>query len=157
MNDQNISSKQANKPTSGQAHNMSDAQTKLEEIKKKVKEFQDKRGWGSESPKDISLSIVLEAAELLEHFQFKSGKEVEEEARLFGPICDELSDVLWWVMSMANRLDIDVAQAFMRKYKYNEEKYPESIFASSMTDEEKRKKYYEIKAKYRGQHPLAEK
>ena len=135
---------------------MQDSITKLEEIKKKVKEFQDKRGWGSESPKDISLSIVLEAAELLEHFQFKSGKDVEEEARLFGPICDELSDVLWWVMSMANRLDIDVAQAFARKYKYNEEKYPESIFASELTDAEKRKKYYEIKAKYRGTHPLAD-
>lgn len=135
---------------------VSDAVTKLEEIKQRVAEFQTKRGWGKESPKDIALSIVLEAAELLEHFQFKSGKEVEEEARLFGPLCDEMADVMWWIMSLANRLNIDVAKAFERKMRYNEEKYPESIFASSMTDEEKRKKYYEIKAKYRGQHPLAE-
>ena len=152
MNDQN-----SQKNVAKADKQMRDDLTKIEEIKNKVKAFQDKRGWGNESPKDISLSIVLEAAELLEHFQFKSGREVEEEARLFGPICDELSDVLWWIMSMANRLDIDVAQAFARKYKYNEEKYPESIFASTMTDEEKRKKYYKIKAKYRGSHPLADK
>lgn len=135
---------------------MDDTTAKIQDLKQKVKDFQDKRGWGNESPKDIALSIVLEAAELLEHFQFKSGQEVEEEARLFGPICDEMSDVLWWIMSMSNRLNIDVAKAFERKLKYNEEKYPESAFASGKTDEEKRRTYYQIKKKYRGSHPLAE-
>lgn len=136
--------------------NHSDDKTKINDLRKLVKDYQSKRGWDDVSPKDISLSLMLEAAELLEHFQFKSGREVEEEARLYGPICDELADVLWWVIAMANRLDIDISRAFEQKLNKNEKKYPEEVFASSASDEEKRKKYYQIKAKYRGSHPLAE-
>ena len=135
---------------------LTDQTAKLEDLREKVRDFQSKRGWGSESPKDIALSMVLEVSELLEHFQFKSGKEVLEEAKLYGPICDELADVLWWVLSMANRLDIDVTRALVQKMKENEIKYPAEKFSSDLTDEEKRKHYYQIKAKYRGSHPLAE-
>jgi len=135
----------------------SDDNTKLQDLKDKVDGYQKVRGWGNESPKDIALSLVLEAAELLEHFQFKSGKEVVDEARLYGPICDELADVLWWVLAMGNRLGIDVARAFEMKYEKNKKKYPESIFSSDMSDDEKKKEYYNIKANYRGSHPLADK
>ena len=135
---------------------LTDQTAKLEDLREKVRDFQSKRGWGSESPKDIALSMVLEVSELLEHFQFKSGKEVLEEAKLYGLICDELADVLWWVLSMANRLDIDVTRALVQKMKKNEIKYPAEKFSSDLTDEEKRKHYYQIKAKYRGSHPLAE-
>lgn len=137
---------------------LKDINTTLQDLKNKVEEFQGKRGWNDQSPKDIALSLVLEAAELLEHFQFKSGKEVEEEAKLHGPICDELADVLWWVMAMGNRLDIDVARAFETKYAKNELKYPEEAFTKDKSDEEKRKIYYKIKGHYRGEvHPLSEK
>lgn len=135
---------------------MGDEETRVEELKKKVLEFREKRGWTGEDPKDIALSLVLEAAELLEHFQWKTGKEVEEEARLYGPICDELADVLWWVLVMAERLEIDLAQAFARKTAKNDEKYPAEAFAPQLSEEEKRRAYYRIKAKYRGGHPLAE-
>lgn len=141
---------------SEQGKKMRDLETTLQELRELVKNFQSKRGWGSESPKDIALSMVLEVSELLEHFQFKSGKEVLEEARLYGPICDELADVLWWVLSMANRLDIDVTRALVQKMEKNEVKYPAEKFANDLSDEEKRKHYYAIKAKYRGSHPLAE-
>lgn len=136
---------------------LNDQTARVAELREKVKDFQAKRGWGSESPKDIALSIILEASELLEHFQFKSGREVEEEARLYGPICDELADVLWWVLSMANRLDIDVTRALIMKMEKNEVKYPAEKFSNDLSDAEKRRHYYAIKAKYRGSHPLAEK
>lgn len=135
---------------------MSDKTTTVAELREKVQEFQSKRGWDLQSPKDFALSLVLESAEVLEHFQFKSGKEVQEEARLYGPIADELADVLWWVLSMGNRLDIDIARAFEIKYGKNEKKYPSEAFSEDKTDEEKQKTYYKIKAKYRGSHPLAE-
>lgn len=135
---------------------MSDADTTLKQIKDLIMQYRQKRGWVNEDPKDVALSLILEASELLEHFQFKSGEEVEKEARLYGPICDELADVLWWVVVMAERLDIDIAEALRRKLAYNEEKYPAEMFAADLTDEEKRKHYYAIKAKYRGSHPLAE-
>lgn len=135
---------------------MNDQDTTIQQVKDLILEYRNKRGWVKEDPKDVALSLVLEAAELLEHFQFKTGEEVEREAKLYGPICDEMADVLWWIVVMAERLNIDIAKAFAHKLAYNEDKYPESIFASSMTDEEKRLAYYRIKAKYRGSHPLAQ-
>jgi len=133
-----------------------DSATKIAELRTKVKEFRDRRGWKEEDPKDIALSLVLEAAELLEHFQWKSGEEVAKEARLYGPICDELADVLWWVLVMAERLDIDIARAFEQKYQKNEEKYPADAFSGDVSEEQRQRTYYKIKAKYRGSHPLAE-
>lgn len=135
---------------------MNDEETRIIELKKKVREFREKRGWRGESSKDIALSLVLEASELLEHFQWKSGDEVKNEARLHGPICDELADVLWWVLVMAESLNIDLAKAFETKYKKNEKKYPAESFSPELSEEERRKVYYKIKAKYRGGHPLAE-
>lgn len=134
---------------------MNDQETTISELKQKVLEFRKKRGWTDEDSKDIALSLVLEAAELLEHFQWKTGKEVRNEARLYGAICDELSDVLWWVLVMAESLDIDVSHAFEIKTEKNDEKYPAREFAG-LSNEERMRRYYEIKAKYRGGHPLAE-
>ena len=135
---------------------MSDEETTVEELKNKVLEFRKKRGWTGEDPKDIALSLVLEATELLEHFQWKTGEEVKSEARLYGPICDELADVLWWVLVMAENLGIDVSHAFEIKTKKNNEKYPADLFSKDATEQQKRRHYYRIKAKYRGGHPLAE-
>jgi len=134
---------------------MNDQETRIAELKKIVAVFRKDRGWVGESPKDIALSLVLEAAELLEHFQWKSGEEVKNEARLYGPICDELSDVLWWVLVMAEALDIDVSRAFELKTTKNNEKYPADAF-KGLSNEERQRVYYRIKAKYRGGHPLAE-
>lgn len=133
-----------------------DEVTRIKDLREKVKAFRDKRNWVGEDPKDIALSLVLEATELLEHFQWKSGEEAASEARLYGPICDELADVLWWVLVMAERLHIDVATAFEKKLAKNEQKYPASEFSNKKTEEERRRAYYRIKAASRGGHPLAE-
>lgn len=135
---------------------MNDDNITLKALKKLVYEFREKRDWTGEDPKDMALSLVLEAAELLEHFQFKTGEEVEAEAKLRGAICDELADVLWWVMAMADRLGIDMAQAVERKKAKNEEKYPVELFGKNVPQDEKRRAYYRIKAQTRGGHPLAE-
>ena len=133
-----------------------DADTSLQDIKDNVDAFRTKRGWNDEDPKDIALSLILEASELLEHFQFLTGEEVMNEARLFGPICDELADVLWWVMVLADRLNIDMAQAFEKKLEKNNVKYPAELFDDKSSLKERTREYYRIKAKYRGSHPLAE-
>lgn len=133
-----------------------DQNTTIAELRQKLKDFREPRGWTSEDPKDMALSLVLESAELLEYFQWKSGKEVEEEARLHGAICDELADIIWWVLAIAERLDIDVSQAFVRKMFKNAKKYPVHIFNPSMPPEIRQREYYKIKARTRGGHPLAE-
>ena len=138
------------------ADKKTDTNTTLQDVKNQANDFRSKRGWNDEDPKDIALSLILEASELLEHFQFMSGEEVMKEARLFGPVCDELADVLWWVMVLADRFDIDMAQAFEKKLAKNNTKYPAELFQGKSSLKERTREYYKIKAKYRGSHPLAE-
>lgn len=135
---------------------INDANTRIEELRLKMRSFREERGWVNEDPKDMALSLVLEAAELLEYFQWKTGKEVEEEARFKGAICDELADIFWWVMAVAERLNIDVSQAFVRKMAKNAKKYSVEIFNPSMDPAVRNREYYKIKAATRGGHPLAE-
>jgi NTP pyrophosphatase (non-canonical NTP hydrolase) len=136
---------------------MNDQTTKIQELKKEIRKFRDARNWDDmKNPKDAALSLVLEAAELLEHFQWKSSQQVKKESRLFGPIADELADVLWWVIVVADAMGIDVAHAFERKLAKNKKKYPAKLFKNAKTQADKDRIYYRIKAKARGSHPLAE-
>lgn len=135
---------------------MNDQQTTIEEMKKKIKLFREARGWEKEDAKDMALSLVLEAVELLEYFQWHTGEEVEEEARFKGPICDELADVLWWVLTVAERLDVDVARALEIKMAKNDKKYPVDKFGKEIPIAKQMREYYKIKAATRGGHPLAD-
>jgi NTP pyrophosphatase (non-canonical NTP hydrolase) len=98
----------------------------LEEITNKIIDFRDKRDWQQfHNPKDLALSLVLEASEVLEHFQWKNGTElnkyIDSNKDL---ISQELADVLYWVLLMSKDLDINIIQALEAKLKINEEKYP---------------------------------
>ncbi len=98
----------------------------LNELKRLALEFRDQRDWAKfHKPKDVALSLLLEAAELAEHFQWKDETEVAAhvEARR-GEIADELSDVLYWVLIMANDAGINLGQAFQDKLRKNAQKYP---------------------------------
>jgi len=135
---------------------ITDHNTKVSDLLFRMKQFRDERGWSHQDPKDMALSLVLEATELLEHFQWKTGDQVEEEARLKGAIADELADVLWWLMTLADRLDLDVSQAFIRKMAKNAKKYPLEIFNPTVPKDIQNREYYKIKAATRGGHHLAE-
>lgn len=91
-----------------------------------VKRFRDERDWKQfHNPKDVALSLVLEAAEVLEHFQWKSQEEIEKYLKSNKEdIGDELADVLYWVLLMCNDLEIDIEKALAKKIKKNEKKYP---------------------------------
>lgn len=135
---------------------INDQNTKVADLLARIKQFRSQRGWDQEDPKDMAVSLVLEATELLEHFQWKTGEQVEEESRLKGAIADELADVFWWVMTLSDRLKLDVSQAFIRKLAKNAKKYPVEIFNPSVPQEIQNREYYKIKAATRGGHPLAE-
>ena len=136
---------------------ITDRNTQVADLLERMKQFRDARGWQHQDPKDMALSLVLEATELLEYFQWKTGEEVETEPRLKGAIADELSDVFWWIMTLADRLDLDISQAFIRKMAKNAQKYPLNIFNPSVPQDVQNREYYKIKAATRGGHPLAEK
>lgn len=92
----------------------------------RILEFRDSRDWKQfHNPKDCAISLSLEAAEVLEHFQWKSVEELEKYVKSNRQeISHELSDVLFWVLLMAADMDIDIEKAFFDKVKINENKYP---------------------------------
>jgi dCTP diphosphatase len=98
----------------------------LHELTQLVLKFRDERNWAQfHNPKDVALSLTLEAAELLELTQWKSGEELK--AHLIAnreALGDELSDILGWVLVMASDQGIDLESAFRRKLEKNAEKYP---------------------------------
>ncbi|MEQ6377730.1 nucleotide pyrophosphohydrolase [Bacillaceae bacterium S4-13-56] len=95
----------------------------LKDLQKKATKFRDNRDWNQfHNPKDLAISLSLEAAELLENFQWKSSDEAVKEN--IENIKDELADVVIYSLLMADQLDVDLSEAIVRKIKKNEEKYP---------------------------------
>ena len=98
----------------------------LDDLKNRVINFRDARDWKQfHNPKDLSLSLILEVAELIEHFQWKSPAEIERHIESNkGEIADEMADVLYYLLVLSNDLEIDLADAMKRKIEKNEAKYP---------------------------------
>jgi NTP pyrophosphatase (non-canonical NTP hydrolase) len=95
-------------------------------LTKKIVAFRDARDWAQfHNPKDLALSLTLEAAEVLELFQWKDGAEIAEVASTKQQeIANELADVLYWTLLMAHDLGIDMSKALADKLAANEQKYP---------------------------------
>lgn len=98
----------------------------IEELTQKITKFRDERDWKQfHNPKDVALSLVLEATEVLELFQWKNPEEIEKYIKDHKEdIADELADVLSWVLLLSHDLDIDIVEAVIRKNQKNVEKYP---------------------------------
>ena len=97
----------------------------IKALTKRIIDFRNARDWKQfHNPKDVALSLSLEAAEVLEHFQWKNGKELDEYAVTHKEhISEELADVLYWVLLMSHDLDIDIIDALSKKMDKNEAKY----------------------------------
>lgn len=100
--------------------------SELQELTQQIVDFRDARDWKQfHNPKDLALSLVLEAAEVMEHFQWKSPREITDYIKTNKTdIGDELVDTLYWILLLAHDLDIDLAEAFKRKMAENTAKYP---------------------------------
>lgn len=98
----------------------------IRQLTKQIIKFRDERDWKQfHNPKDVALSLVLEASELMEHFQWKSPKQIESYIKTHkSELGDELADVLYWVLLMSRDLEIDIVTALKSKIKKNEKKYP---------------------------------
>ncbi len=100
--------------------------SEIKQITEKIKKFRDERDWKQfHNHKDVALSLVLEATEVLEHFQWKKPEEVEAHAAACkGEIADELADVAIYLLELADNLEIDLPKAIESKMKKNALKYP---------------------------------
>ncbi len=107
---------------------MSDSQTTVAELRELIERFVDARDWAQfHSPKNLSMSLAIEAAELMEHFQWISmdqSREVSDQPDKLAEVADELADVLCYTLAMANQLGLDVSTAVRNKMHKNEKKYP---------------------------------
>ena len=109
------------------------------ETVEKVTAFRDQRNWAQfHNPKDLAISLSLEASELLEIFQW-SGNDLVCEDKL-DKIKEELADVLCYSILLADRCGLDMDEIINEKVKRNAEKYPiEASYGS-------KEKYTELKA-----------
>ncbi|MBR5503922.1 MAG: nucleotide pyrophosphohydrolase [Methanobrevibacter sp.] len=90
----------------------------MEEIRKELIKFQSERDWKRyHTPENLAKSISIEAAELLEHFQWQKEYDKDE-------VVDELADVFNYCFLMADALDVDVKEIVFNKMKKNAIKYP---------------------------------
>ena len=98
----------------------------IQELIKEILKVRDERDWKQfHNPKDLAISLALEASELLEHFQWRNEEEITEYIKSNkAEIADELADVLYWVLLMANDFDIDIKKSLNDKLRKNREKYP---------------------------------
>ena len=98
----------------------------FEDLTKRIVDFRDARDWKQfHNPKDMALSLVLEAAEVMEHFQWKDKKEMDKYIKTNKEdISEELADVLYWVLLMSHDLDIDIINSFIKKLEKSDKKYP---------------------------------
>ncbi|MFZ2682064.1 MAG: nucleotide pyrophosphohydrolase [Patescibacteria group bacterium] len=100
--------------------------SRLDLIIQQIIAFRDARDWKQfHNPKDCSLSLILEAAEVAEHFQWKNQEEMQ--AHLDGhreEVADELADAMYWILLMSHDAGIDILEAVERKLGKNNLKYP---------------------------------
>ncbi len=93
------------------------------ELVNKIIKFRDNRNWFQfHNPKDLAISISLEAAELLELFQWSNSDDVVDNN--LQELQDELADILIYCHLMADKLDIDLDKAVEEKLEKNKQKYP---------------------------------
>ncbi len=100
----------------------------IEELQKKVIEFRDARDWAQyHNPKDLAISLMLEAAEVLEIFQWKDAGKVEairSDPESRKRIKEELGDVLIYALNMCHGFSFDPSEVVLEKLVINEKKYP---------------------------------
>lgn len=119
-----------------------DKSTTIQELKDLVEEFRQVRDWGKHhSAKNLAISIAIEAAELMEHFQWDEYKDDNNEE-----LSNELADIIIYCLFFAVSNNIDITQAVKNKIKKVSKKYPASVFNNKQDDP---KDYWKIKKEYR--------
>jgi NTP pyrophosphatase (non-canonical NTP hydrolase) len=107
---------------------MNDNTTNIDRIKKAIARFIEERDWEQfHSPKNLSMSITIEAAELMELFQWMTVEEAcskSDEPELRQRIEEEIADIVIYAISLCNTLGVDLSSAIERKLAHNAKRYP---------------------------------
>ncbi len=121
---------------------MDDASTTVAQLRELLRRFVAEREWQVyHDPKNLSMSIAIEAAELMEHFQWLRSDELDAlraNAAAMAEIREELADVTAYVLALTNVLGLDLASAVEDKMRKNAEKYPAEEFRGKYYKPEER-------------------
>lgn len=125
----------------------------MKEQENAIREYLVERGWDQLRPSDLAKSISIEAAELLELFQWtnQSLAEVKADAEKIEAIKQELADVLIYCLDLSILLELDTADLVMKKLEKAKLKYPAHLFKDRAKSKDKGGKdiYWQIKKEYR--------
>ena len=115
--------------------------SELQRLRAMVRTFVDERDWDQfHTPKNLSAALSVEAAELLEHFQWlHTGDAAELGADKLVEVKHEMADVLVYLVRLADKLDVDLFRAVEEKMVLNRAKYPADVVRGDA------RKYYEYK------------
>ncbi|MFC1714711.1 nucleotide pyrophosphohydrolase [Candidatus Poribacteria bacterium] len=106
---------------------MSDELTRIKQLRDEVRNFVDERDWNKyHHPKELAISIVIEAAELLEMFQWDEKvdiQDIKDDEKTMGKIKEEVADVMTYILCLANQLDLDLSEVVLAKLEKNRAKY----------------------------------
>lgn len=106
----------------------SDSITTVADLRKIIADFVAERDWSQfHSPKNVSMALAIEAAELMEHFQWittDASRQLADEPEKLAAVGEELADVIGYSLALANELGLDVSSAIRAKMVKNEKKYP---------------------------------
>jgi NTP pyrophosphatase (non-canonical NTP hydrolase) len=105
----------------------------IQELTELIVKFNIQRNWAQfHNPKDLALSLTLEAAEVLEKFQWKSPEEIDKFVKTNKKeVAEELADTFYWILLMAYYLKIDIKKEVKTKMRENSKKYPVRLFKGS--------------------------
>lgn len=103
-----------------------DSTTTISELRELVRQFVQERQWQKfHNVKNLSMSLAIEAGELMEHTQWLSTEQAQDHSQIDkSAVAEELSDVISYALAIANALDIDLASALEQKMVKNRVKYP---------------------------------
>lgn len=110
---------------------MSDSDTTVQSLKDLVEQFRQERNWVKHhTNKNLAVSIAIEAAELLEHYQWGEYQEGDSQNK----VSAELADIIIYCLNFAISNNIDVSQAVADKIEHNARKYPAAVFNANKDD-----------------------
>lgn len=96
---------------------------KIKNLIERIKKFSEDRNWSQfHDPKNLAISLSLEASEVLELYQWTKDNQLKPERAV--KIDEELADVFYWLIMLSNHYNIDLVEALNKKMDQNEEKYP---------------------------------
>ena len=119
----------------------------MNEVQKIVQKFMEERNWLNQPPVDVAKSIIIEAAELLEQFQWNNyfQEEIEKDPEMRQEIIDELADVFIYAVEMSILMKCDIKEIIQSKLDRAAKKYPVGVVNGKLGS----KRYREIKRKHR--------